>query len=455
MPLVALAVLALATGCARGPQPPDLKALGTLDPQVAALLADLTAAVRDSASDGNRWGELGMAFEANGFTAQAKDAYASAATLPSPHGRWWYHVARMKARDGDTDGALAAFDRAIALSAEYVPARWRRGQLLLDRGDLDGAEAAFHVAANLAPSDPAGPVGLARVYLARGQHQAAADALDAVIAHAPAERYLYQLLAAAYRGLGRAADAEEANAAGAPGEPAWADPWTDEMLAYRRGFAAALKEATALATAARYPEAIALLESLRADHPDDRELRTYLGGVYATAGRFADAKRLLDQVLAAAPDDFDALMHMATAYLLTDDYLEADRFAVRALAQRPADADATRLRGVAAWRSKRLDDAERLLAAAAAANPKDAKALAWIGSIRLERGQAAPALEAFRQALARDPLLGDALVDGAAAAAAAGARDEGLRWLARAKRVAPSHPKLADVERRLAVGGRP
>ncbi len=35
------------------------------------------------------------------------------------------------------------FDRAIALSPDFVPARWRRGLLLLDRGDLDGAEAAF------------------------------------------------------------------------------------------------------------------------------------------------------------------------------------------------------------------------------------------------------------------------------------------------------------------------
>ena len=81
-------------------------------------------------------------------------------------------------------------------------------------------------------------------------------------------------------------------------------------------------------------------------------------------------------------------------------------------------------------------------------------ALGWLGMVRQERGRTAEALAAYRQALARDPLLADALVGGASAAVATGAFEDASRWLARAKRVAPSHPKLAELERRLAAKGK-
>jgi tetratricopeptide (TPR) repeat protein len=453
-PLLVLAALSLLSSCQRGPSPPALQSFGPLDPAVSALVAEQLTALGEAPADADRWGVLAMALEANGLTGQARDGYATATTLPNAHGRWWYHLARLRLREGDADAALAAFDAAIALSPDYVPARWRRGLLLLDRGDLDGAEAAFRVAVNLAPHDSAAATGLARVLIAKGQHREAAATLEALLERAPTDRYAYQVLATAYRALGREADAADAVAAGASGEAQWDDAWANDVGAYRRGFAAMLKDATALSLAGRYPESIALLERLRVDRPDDRELRTYLGGIYATSGRTADARHLLEDVLRTTPDDFDATMHLATAHLLSGAFDEADRLAERAQTLRQGDADAARLRGVAAWRRARFDDAERWLAEAAAADPRDAKAFGWLGMVRQERGRPAPALAAFRQALARDPLLADALVGGAAAAITVGALDDAARWLARARRVAPAHPQLAALERRLAAKGR-
>ncbi len=431
-----------------------MASFGTLDPAVSAIVDEQLAALRESPAEGNNWGRVAMALEANGLTAQARDVYATATTLPATHGRWWYHWARLKSREGDTDAALAGFAKAIEASPDYVPARWRRGLLLFDLGDLDGAEAAFRVAVNLAPRDSAGATGLARVQMAKGQHADAAAALEALLDRAPTDRYVYQVLATAYRALGRGREAADAAAAGAPGEPAWADAWLDEVGVYRRGFAAMLKDATALSIEGRYPESIALLERLRTDRPNDRELLTYLGGVYATAGRTDEARRILEGVLKASPDNFDAAMHLATAHLFAGAYDEADRLVERAQALRSGDGDAVRLRGVVAWRRTKLDDAERWLAEAAAANPQDAKALGWLGMVRQERGRTAQALAAFREALARDPLLVDALVGGASAAVATGAFEDASRWFARAKRVAPSHPKLAELERQLAAKGK-
>lgn len=442
-------LLALLAACTRGPAVPALESFGALDPDVSALVAEQLTSLREMPGDANRWGVLAMTLEANGLTPPATQAYTTATTFDASHGRWWYHLARMRARDGDTEGALAAYDRAIAISPDYVPARWRKGLVLLDRGDLDAADAAFRVALNLSPRDAAALTGVARVAIARGRFGEAVEQLTQRLDTAPADRYAYQLLATAYRGLGRTRDAEDAGAAGASGEPEFADAWADEVGVYRRGFAAMLKDATALGLAGRTDEAIQLLERLRNARPEDRELRTYLGGMYATAGRFDDAARVLDDVLQRHPDDFDAVVNLASAHLFAKRYDEADRLVARALVLRSGDTDATRLRGVVAWRAGRLDDAERLLAEAAAANTKDAKAYGWIGDIRRERGRHASALTAYRQALARDPLLVDALVGGASCALSTGDRADAAAWIGRAKRLAPGHARLADVEHRL------
>lgn len=451
LPAAALAlVLASGLACQRGPVVPALGAFGTVDPAVSTLLAQQLASLAERPADADRWGVLGMTLEANGLTPNALEAYATATTLPASHGRWWYHAGRLRARQGDSAGALTMYDEAIKLSPTFVPVRVRRGLLLLDSGDLGAAEAAFRTVGNLAPDDSGGVTGLARVQLAQGRPSEAVRTLEALIERSPRDRYAYQVLATAYRALGRVEEAAEAAAAGATGEPIGADAWADEVGAYRRGFASALKDATALADQGRHQEAIGLLEGLRRERPDDRELTTYLGGVYAAAGRTADARPLLEQELAVRPENFDATMNLATAHLFDRAYGEADRVVSRALDLRPNDTDATRLRGVVAWRRGDVENAERWLSAAAAANPKDARVWAWIGSIRLARKQSTSALAAYREALTRDPLLGEALVGGASAALAARAVDDARRWVARARKVAPTERGLADIELRLA-----
>jgi tetratricopeptide (TPR) repeat protein len=238
--LTVLVALCATWACQRGPAVPDLASYGTLDPAVAQLVTDDLEALAEAPADANRWGVLGLTLDANGLTPRAEDAYRTATTLPVSHGRWWYHLARLRARAGDADAALAAFDQAIAKSPDYPPARWRKAQLLFDRGDHAGAEAAFRVAANLAPDDVTAAIGLARVQLATGRAADAAASLEALLARVPTDRYAYQVLATTYRALGKAREADEAAAAGASGTPQPADPWLDEMGEYRRGFASML-----------------------------------------------------------------------------------------------------------------------------------------------------------------------------------------------------------------------
>src|SRR4029077_3614900 len=185
-------------------------------------------------------------------------------------------------------------------------------------------------------SDRAGWVGLARVYLQRGETARAAGLLERLVASGPSDPYMMQLLGTAYRRLGRADEAASASGVGARGEAQWSDAWTDEMLAFRRGYAALLRDATSYVVAGQFPAAIRILEQLRREKPDDLVLRAHLGQVYVAAGRDAEGVPLLEQVIASAPDRFEAHVDLATGYMHQGDLAKARTEVERAVSLNPS-----------------------------------------------------------------------------------------------------------------------
>lgn len=445
-----MAVLtACATGCTRGPAPPDPAALGDVDPAVRAIVEELTGAVDDDRSDGDRWGRLAMAYEANGLLVQASDAYDVAVALADDEPKWRYRRALLSARRGDVETALADLDRVIALAPGYAPARWRQGFWRLDLGEPDRALASFRAAVEAAPGDPAGPIGIALVHLSKREESEAAAQLERLLEQSPGERYALQLLGTAYQRLGREDDARFALSVGASGEPSWTDPWSDEVAQYRRGFAAMLKEATQLGLERRFDEAISLLERMRQLRPDDTALAVYLGGMYASAGRMAQAEEVLLPILNADPRQFDATMHLASGYLFTGALDRAADYAARALEMRPSSADAAKLQGVVAWQQGRDREALGMFDDAATSDPRDPMPHLWMGMILGQQARYADARRQFEDALARNPLLGDALIGVADTYAAIGRFDEAQRALTRAAQAEPGNPRLSAARQRI------
>lgn len=439
----------LCCGCERGPTPADPATFGDVDPAVSALLNELTAAVNAARSDAGGWGRLGMGLEANGLLVHAEKAYATAVELNGREPRWRYRQALLRARRGDHDAALADLDRVIALAPGYAPAHWRRGLWLLDRGDAAAAQLAFDTAVRAAPADMAGHVGLALVHLSRREDGEAAEALERLLASHPGDRYAMHLLGTAYRRLGREDEAAFALKVGATGEPAWADAWSDEVHQYRRGFPAMLKEATRLGGERRFDEAIAILDRLIAQRPDDRQLRVYRGGMFAAAGRVREAAAVLDPILAANPDEFDALMHLASGYLFAGELETAASYATRALTLRPASADAAKLKGLVLWQQGRHREAESMFSAAAASDPRDPMPHLWAGMILGQQMRYAAARRRFESALEKNPLLGDAWLGVADTHAAVRDFDEAISALKRAEQVEPANPRLAAARDRI------
>lgn len=442
--MLAVASLALLFATRTGGPPlPAIDRLGPVAPEVAALAREAIDSLAQNPRDAARWGRFGMICEANGVVGAARDAYATATSLDRGDAKWWYRLALLQARTGRIDDAIQDMRTAIAANPRYAPAEWRLGLWLLDRNDAEGAERAFARAAEIDPNDLSAAVGLARVHLQRGNNQGAVDVLEHALARQPGDRYAMQLLGTAYRRLGRTDEAEFALAVGEAGEPAWADPWTDEMLAYRRGFAVRLKDATQYFVAGRLPEAIALLQQLRQEKPDDIALLAHLGEVYVEAGRAADGVALLEQVVARDPQRFEAWVSLASGYLKQNDPARARAAIDRAIAISPALGRAHETKGLILWRSGDERGALESFKSAVRSDPRDVRALVWGGMVAMNLHAPADALGSFARATRLDPTRVEAWVGVANATMTLGEWD---RASAALQHAAQLNPDAADVK---------
>lgn len=427
---------------------PRVEALGTIAPEVVQAARQALDNLAQNSRDAERWGRFGMICEANGVVGAARDAYATATALPGAQAKWFYRLAYVEARLGRTDDAIQDMRRAIALEPSYAPAEWHLGLWLLDRNDVDGAERAFTRARELAPDDMSAVAGLARVHLQRQEDQRAVDVLEGALAKNPGDRYAMQLLGTAYSRLGRAEEAGFALTVGAAGEPAWADPWTDEMLQHRRGFAVRLKDATQYFVAGQTGPALALLEQLRQEKPDDIALLSHLGEVYVVAGRAREGVAILEQVVARDPRQFEAYVNLASGYLGQGDFARARAAIDRAIAVNPELGRAYETKGLILWRGGDERSAVEAFSEAIRYDPRDVRALVWLGMVQTNLARPADALDAFSRATRLDPTRTEAWVGIANAAMTLGDRDGAAAALQQAVQLNPDAPGVKQASAR-------
>ena len=434
---------------ARPPRPPELSALATLAPEIQDIVRQARESVVQDLRDGLRWGRFGMVCEANGLPGAARDAYATAAAIQGSEAKWWFHLAAVEARLGKVDEAVRDMRRAIELNPSYAPAHWRLGLWLLDQNQAEGAERAFGRAIEIDPSDRAGWVGLARVHLQRNDNARAAGLLEQLVASGAGESYTLQLLGTAYRRLGRADEAASALQAGARGEAQWSDPWTDEMLGFRRGYAALLRDATAYVVAGQFPAAIRILEQLRRDKPNDLVLMAHLGQVYVAAGREADGVPLLEHAIAGEPDRFEAHVDLATAYMHQGDLAKARATAERAVSLNPSYGPAHETLGLILWRGGDPRAAIAAFDGAIERDPRNARAMVWLAMVYTNLDRTSDALAAFRRAARTDPTSVDAWIGIANAEMNRHDLDAAAEALKNAQRVQPDRPAVKKTAERL------
>lgn len=378
--LLALLALVMACGPAPAPDgdgdtgaapagPPPATPVAPADPDL--LAADVRAAVqaaRDAAAarpgDGAARRALARSYQANGLDREAAASHAQADRLAPDDAPGAYLHALVRWRLGERDAAREQLDRALSLAPDQAPLHARSGAWLLELGDLDGADQAFARAAALAPDDLAGPLGRARVAVARGDGSAALAQLGELPVTAADLGEVRFLRGSALRLLGRLDEARRELAAW-DGEPApRSDPWLASLADHAAGTMATLDRAVAWARAGQPQRALQPLRDLHAARPDDTAVLEKLVAVCLDLELFDEAEAALAASLARDPDHPRSHYLVARVREARGDLPGALEASLRSLALHDGWAPAHELAARLRWRGGDLDGAADHLRAA-------------------------------------------------------------------------------------------
>lgn len=370
---------------------------------------------------------------------------------------------------GDLTAAKAAFEKALAKSPQYPPSKLELAALAVQTKDpgapeqLDAllskeqdqklapseraralslkaqvlsrhaltaadAEATWGKAIEADPRLVEARVGLARLFLKRGEAAKAVSVLDPVAAGAPQNSSLAAVrihaLAAAGRALDATSLAEQALAV-SPGDPV--------IL---------LAKAAALERSGRLDEALVLYEDAAARAPslfepplaiarmllsrrdlgkasveitaalekgaNEPQVHTAAGDVAFVGGDPVAAQAAYTKALELNSETAGAEVGLARLALLRGDAEAARAGVERALASEPRNGDALTLQGKLLWAKGDLERADQALSAAVEVQPRSAPALMMLGAVKFQKGDFDSAAARLTQASNEDPNIAEA-----------------------------------------------
>ena len=291
---------------ASAPEPPA-PALDEFEPGVRqGLSAGLeafreTASSEDPAAVGLAWGELGMVYQAHHLQSLARQCYLQALEYQPDVFRWHYLLAYLYQETGQLEDALQRYNAALALDADYLPARLRHGQVQLDRRQPDQARADFEAVLAARPDQPAALAGLGEIALEERVYPAAIGFFERALAADPAADRLRYPLAMAYRQSGDLERARRNLELKGATDPAIGDPILAEMAAKSRSAQFYLERGYAASRAGRDDEAVAEFRRAVEFNPDDPSARVSLGQGLLQTGQADAALEQFERALETDP----------------------------------------------------------------------------------------------------------------------------------------------------------
>ncbi len=407
--------------------------LSRADGQNAAALAAYRQALALEPDNSQAQVRLGNLYLNNGDATQAQSAFEAALaadpTLTTAVIGLGNSISRQVDADQPTPAQSVLISRTLQLldgavseqPTQTATLQRLRGDLLALQARPEEAAAAYETALLAAPDDTAAIEGLARTLLAGGRaDEALASYQDAAAAAlTPAERTRWLMAAAAaQRGLGRNAAAEQSYQALLTQDPA--------NTVARRALA------DLYLADERLEEAVAQYRLLLAANTNDLNAAAQLARLLLRLGQTDEARTLSTELLRRSPSAYQSS-------LLAARLAQADGDPVAALtALRQAEAAAATNAGALVQTGDlylalgRSDDAGTVYTAALTLEPRNANALVGLARIALNRGNTAEAERLLNRALAAAPL-------NPAARAAYGA------LLLRSDRAAAAIPLLAEL----------
>jgi tetratricopeptide (TPR) repeat protein len=320
---------------ARPPAPPEVDLTGA-DPVVAAVVEGARAEVARSPRSPDAWGRLGMVLLAHSFNAEAAPCLAEAERLAPGDRRWPYYRA-LALTFADTDSAIEALRRAVALSGDEAAPRLRLAELRLGQGEHEEAEGLYREVLAQEANNPWARLGLGRSACGRGAWADALPHLRAAAASPATEKAAQAALAEAHQHLrqpkaaARAARRAAELSEGAPPP----DPLTDALEQLQVGRQARLARASRLMKQGRAAEAVALLERVVEDDPESASAWLGLGRALIQARRYPQAERALRRAVRLGPGLAEGAFYLGVALFEQGRAAEAAEHFLRATELRP------------------------------------------------------------------------------------------------------------------------
>jgi len=262
------------------------------------------------------------------------------------------------------------------------------GGNLLDADDLDGAQREFEAAIRLVDYAPDPYIGLAEVFLRKGENARAAELCQRALALDPASRRARYDLGLAYRGLGRLEEAEAELVKGRDaGTRILSDPLTPQIETYREGFSVRFADASRLKKLGSPAAAVPILESLLKRRPNDVNVLNNLASSYLDLGRPEAALPLLRKAREIDPGQFATHLNLAGAYLALNDLAAASEAADKAVELSPKLGQAYSMRASVAILSSRFEDAYRDLKSAVEFDASSGFDFGRLGQVSMQLGR--------------------------------------------------------------------
>jgi len=269
-------------------------ALELFDSQVAAAGSEREL--------GAAWGELAMVYQAHHLQGLAQECYGHALEHAPDEFRWHYLLGYLYQETGSYDRALTAYERALELDAEYLPARLRRGQVYLALREIGPATEDFEAVLAARPGQAAALAGLGLAAIQQQRYGPAIRFLEAALAAESAADRLHHPLAMAYRHEGDVAAARKHLTRQGKTPPSIADPLLADMASRSRSAQYYLERGYAASRGGRYERAVDEFRRAVAFSPDDPAARVSLGQGLLHIGQVDRALAEFEAALAVAPE---------------------------------------------------------------------------------------------------------------------------------------------------------
>ncbi len=444
--LMLVAALAVAPATAAGDAGPTAGA--DIDPAVTRLVAELRQSVDASPESAAAHADLAIAYEANALWQQAREAYAEALRLDPGNPDWRLHHAIALRQSGDFAASVAELERLIELAPDHAPGLQRLGSAQLENGDTTAARATFMRLIQLDHQLAEGHAGLGDALLREGDPPLAIRQLEAALSLDNTYASAHYLLGQAYRAAGRLDDARRHLAFGQDATPRFLpDALSERLASYAVNLTARLDQASAQLSRRQPDRAIATLQSVRSDHPENVTVLNNLAIAHMHRGDMASARSELDRALAINPDKFSTYLNLAALSQRMNQPVEALRWSDEAVARAPGVARVHVNRAGALLRLGRLDQAIESFEAALAADFREQEPYLALANLELRRDNAEASAGYSSRSLELWPDLVPAHFLQFHARLELSDLEQARSALDAATLLAPDHPNLGELER--------